>query len=470
MSSGEKDGGPFAPFRRLASIYYLLAGFDVLTVCMALFLNHLVTNSFEDGVRTSAAWSRRQAEIIQLSRLAQEVDAPGNDVFFSRDVSLEREMFEAALRRFNEELVRVSKDIEDAPLSFHNDGLLHRLASAQEAMNQMAAQSDLVFREFERGSDERASRGMAVMDRTFATLGQRLDDAVALVESGRAEHLNEQLANARAMRQLEFILAAAVLVIVVLVAAYGSHMGRMLRANERQRNNMLKDVGEARDRLRHYADDVSHELRGPISKLRLDAEVLASQPRSPEQYRDGIEAMLIECERISSIVESLLFLARSENAPGTLKTQALDAGRELELLVEFFAAAAENAGVELLLQVDSIPVQADRHLFQRAVSNLISNALDHTPKGGCVTLKASAVSEGTAIDILDTGAGIPDAIRKRVFDRFFRGASGRGVQGLGLGLAITKGIMDMHRGVICLAPGRGGGTHARLIFPRPSVQ
>lgn len=464
MSSAEAaTRQPF--FRRLDLLYFVLAGVDVLTICTALFLNHIVTTAFEDGVRTSALWSRRQADIIQLSRLAQDVDAPGNDIFYSRNIGHERASFEAALARFNQERARVTNDIERAPLSTRDTELLRRVAAVQETMDRMALESEHIFDEFEDGRVDSASRGMAVMDRTFATLRERLDEALALVDSGRAEHLEAQLASARAMRQLEIIIAAAVLMIVCLVAAYGSHMGRALRTNQEQRAAMLQEVAAARDRLQHYADDVSHELRGPISKLRLDAEVLLAQPRTASEYREGIEAILAECVRVSTIVESLLFLARANNMRAPPNAQLLDADHELQLLVEFYAAAAERAQVTLRLNAQPVQVYADRPLLQRAVSNLVSNALDHTPPGGTITLSASSAHGRALIDVIDTGEGIPAELRPHVFDRFVRG--GKKSQGLGLGLAITKSIMELHHGSVSLIDDMRPGTHIRLEFPSP---
>jgi signal transduction histidine kinase len=114
-----------------------------------------------------------------------------------------------------------------------------------------------------------------------------------------------------------------------------------------------------------------------------------------------------------------------------------------------------NAGV--------VPLRADRSLFQRAVSNLVSNAIDHTPAGKQVALSAVAEGGAIVIEIKDEGAGMSEDDRAHAFDRFYRGEGAR--SGLGLGLAITKCIMDLHGGAIELSSRLGMGTRARLIFP-----
>ena len=461
-------GGPFGAFRRLDLLYFVLAGFDLLTICAALFLNHTVTTAFEDGVRTSAAWSSRQVEIIDLARLAQQADAPGNDIFTSGDVARERARHSSAYTRFNTEWQRMKVAIENDPLSSSDTHLLRHLSAAHDNMNEIGRESDLIFVEYERGNVSGAGRQMAAMDRTFGELNANIDQALAVVERMRAEHLQRQVVYARNMRAIELAMAAIVIVIVCFVAAYGMHIGRIMRASQDLRLAMLEEVAATRDRLRRYADDVSHELRGPISKMRLDAEVLLRLDRSPGQYRVGIEAMLSECERVSSIVESLLFMARAENTRVAINHQNLDVAKELALIVEFYSAVAEKARVTLSVNAGGVPLCADRSLFQRAVSNLVSNAIDHTPPGKQVTL--SAVTEGGAIviEIKDEGAGMSEEDRAHAFDRFHRGEGSK--SGLGLGLAITKCIMDLHGGAIELSSRLGMGTRARLIFPEEISQ
>jgi signal transduction histidine kinase len=451
--------------QRLDLIYFFLAGIDLLTICIALFLGHLTVTAFEEGVRTSAVWSQRQADIIHLQRLAQIADAPGNDIFYSRDTALERGRFEPALAEFNSDLARISRKIRADTLSTRDAEIVRRLEAIQQTMNQMAGETEIIFREFERGRELRSSRAMAVMDRTYALLGGEMDEALAVVEAGRSQHLETQLARARSLRQLEILIGVAVLFIVGLVATYGAYMGRVLRSSEAQRTAMLAELALQRERLEHYADDVSHELRGPISKMRLDAEVLLQVDRTAQQYRGGVESILIECQRLSMIVESLLFLARAEHTKTSIGRAPLNARRELETLREFFAPAAEQAGIALSVNAGKGVVWADRSLFQRAVSNLVSNALAHTKAGDAIVLSAAETAVDTTIAVQDSGSGIAPDLLPRVFDRFQRGEGKKDGAGLGLGLAITKSIMELHGGSIEISARRERGVEARLRFP-----
>lgn len=456
--------GLLGGFKRLDLIYFALAAVDLFTICAALYLNHTVTSAFEDAVRTSAAWSSRQVEIIRLGRLAQQADAPGNDVFTSGDVVGERARHLEAYRRFNAAALQFNADIIAAPLSASDAELVGHLALVNAKMGELASRSELTFSEYERGRMGAAAHQMAAMDRIFGELTAGLDQALAVVDRTRTETLDRQLQYARDMRNLELIMACAVLLIVGLVATYGVYIGRTMRAAEGQRLAMLSEVASARDRLQHYADDVSHELRGPIGKMRLEAEVLLNSDRSPQQYRNGIESFLSECERISSIVESLLFMARAENTRMAINRQPIDLDKECRLVIDFYAAAAEKAEIAIERDIARVMLHADRSLFQRAFNNLLSNAIKNTPSGGHVKVSARGEGDAIVVEVGDDGVGMSQEERLRAFDRFYRGGRRTGA-GLGLGLAITKSIMDLHGGTVELLPGARAGTRARLIFP-----
>ena len=233
-------------------------------------------------------------------------------------------------------------------------------------------------------------------------------------------------------------------------------------------NEMLARLESAYSRLRHYADNVAHELRGPVSKMLLATDVTLSRARSSNDYRAELESNFEECQRLANIVDSLLFLARAENTAVELDTQAVDVEKELSLICDFFDASAEEAGVKLSMTCKKgLTVEVERVLFQRAITNLVSNALAHTPSGGRITIEAKR-SPGSmiAIDVVDTGEGIPIDAQVHIFDRFYRAdqvrspTSGR----VGLGLPITRSIMMLHGGTIAVESEPGRGTRMKLEF------
>ena len=199
-------------------------------------------------------------------------------------------------------------------------------------------------------------------------------------------------------------------------------------------NAMLNRLEGAFDRLSQFSADIAHELRTPVNNLRGELDVALQKPRSPAEYQELIGSALEECGRLARIIDSLLFLARSENPQTQVELEQFDVAAELRHIREFYEATAQEAGVELLAEpTGPLETRLNRALFQRAVGNLITNAIAHTPRGGKVMLRAKGDSESLAIEVADTGAGIPSEHLPRVFDRFYRADHSRRSAGGGVG-------------------------------------
>lgn len=144
----------------------------------------------------------------------------------------------------------------------------------------------------------------------------------------------------------------------------------------------------------------------------------------------------------------------------------LDIGRELGLVCEFYEPAAAEEGVRLIVRSQELTFPVDRTLFQRAVGNLVQNAVTHTPRGGEIRVEAHANQGGLVVVVTDTGTGIPTEHLSRVFDRFYRAdpARARNRGGSGLGLAIVQSITHLHGGNVSVTSQVGEGTTITLTF------
>jgi two-component system heavy metal sensor histidine kinase CusS len=237
-------------------------------------------------------------------------------------------------------------------------------------------------------------------------------------------------------------------------------------------NAMLDRLEESFARLARFSADIAHELRTPVNNLRGEAEVALGRPRSPEEYREALSSCLEECGRLARLIDSLLFIARAEDPRTQIERERVDVGRELAAIREFFEAAAAEAGVTITARApDGLFADLNRPLLQRAVGNLVANALAHTGAGGRVALSAAPEGGGVCIDVTDTGCGIDAAHLPHLFDRFYRADSARSSAGggVGLGLAIVKTISELHGGSVCLASEVGRGTRVSLRFPGPAA-
>jgi two-component system heavy metal sensor histidine kinase CusS len=236
-------------------------------------------------------------------------------------------------------------------------------------------------------------------------------------------------------------------------------------------NQMLDRLEESFARLSRFSADLAHELRTPIFSLRGEVEVALSKSRTPEEYREVLGSNLEECGRLTHIIDRLLFLARAENPEMQVRKEPCDVGVELATVCEFYGLLATEAGVRLAVSIASnVQADLDRPLFQRAVGNLVANALAHTPEGGTVTLTSACDDTSTRVEVVDTGCGIPAAHLPHVFDRFYRADPSRSSKNgsVGLGLAIVRSIVGLHGGTVDITSEVGQGTRVTMHFPKNS--
>jgi two-component system heavy metal sensor histidine kinase CusS len=233
-------------------------------------------------------------------------------------------------------------------------------------------------------------------------------------------------------------------------------------------NAMLERLEESFARLSRFSADIAHELRTPVNNIRGEAEVTLARARTPEEYVEVLGSCLEESVRLSELVESLLFLARSESPGDHLKRTSEHVGRLLTDLRDYYEATATEMGVTLAASAeDGMVAVVDRALLQRALGNLVSNALAHCSDGNGIWLSARRQDGKIRLDIRDTGAGISADALPHVFDRFYRAdpARSRNSGGTGLGLAIVKQIVVLHGGEVQIASDPGRGTTVSVVLP-----
>lgn len=245
---------------------------------------------------------------------------------------------------------------------------------------------------------------------------------------------------------------------------------RELRALARAFDDMLDRLEDAFARLSRFSADLAHELRTPLNNLRGEAEVALSRSRSADEYRQVIESSLEEYERLSRMIDSLLFLARAESTENNLTCSRFDVREELETIAAYFELSAEEQAVNIVIEGTGT-LQADRLLFQQALGNLLANALRYTPRGGEIRLAIHSTNQAVRIRVRDTGSGIAPEHLPHVFDRFYRAdpARTRSTAGTGLGLSIVRSIMTLHGGKVSIDSNTGQGTTVFLDFPNPTL-
>jgi two-component system heavy metal sensor histidine kinase CusS len=247
-----------------------------------------------------------------------------------------------------------------------------------------------------------------------------------------------------------------------------SHLPAELASLADNFNSMLERLDESFARLSRFSADIAHELRNPVNILRGEAEVALRKPRSVAEYRDVLVSSLEEYSQLSRIVDALLFIAQAETPGIQICRETVDVAAEFRNISEFYEPIASEKLVTLAVGlVGELRTDVDRVLFRRAVGNLVSNGVAHTPGGGTVVLTAAQDDSATRVEVADTGIGIAAEHLPHVFDRFYRveRARVRGPGCVGLGLSIVKTVMELHQGSVEITSQPGAGTRVTLIFP-----
>ncbi len=214
-------------------------------------------------------------------------------------------------------------------------------------------------------------------------------------------------------------------------------------------NAMLARLDDSFRRLSEFSSNIAHELRTPISNLMTQTQVALSSARGKDEYKEILYSSLEEYERMAQMVGDMLYLAQTDNGllkPGLEKVNLAD---ETQGLFDYFEAWAEARAVSLT-QAGAATVPGDRLMLRRALSNLISNAIRHTPQGQTVHVSLDSQGDKATVSVENPGPDIPAEHLPRLFDRFYRidPSRQRKGDGAGLGLAIVKSIVDAHGGSI----------------------
>jgi two-component system heavy metal sensor histidine kinase CusS len=242
-------------------------------------------------------------------------------------------------------------------------------------------------------------------------------------------------------------------------------------------NRMLDRQEAAFKRLSEFSSDLAHDLRTPINNLLGEAQVALAKPRSACEYRAVLESAVEDYERISRLIQNMLFLARADDPQTAADWHWVDLQPVLERGRGYFELLAEERGVALAIEMHGPEparqqIWADSTMLIRALGNLVSNALRYAPRGTSVIVSSRVHDDrGCTLEVSNEGPPIAPEHQQRIFDRSFRvdeSRAGSASGEAGLGLAIVKSIMDLHDGAVSVSSGPGRRTVFRLWFPGPS--
>jgi signal transduction histidine kinase len=232
-------------------------------------------------------------------------------------------------------------------------------------------------------------------------------------------------------------------------------------------NDMVQQVQGSQQAMRDFVANVSHELRTPLTSIQGYAQAIMDG--TAPDTESAVNVIHDESERLGRLVDELLDLARMDTGQAPLERKPVDLGAILDAIAERLKLKAIEKGVHIQSEVDSIPALiGDGDRLSQVFTNLIDNALKHTPREGEVRIKAESSSGWVAVHVDDTGPGIPAEELSRIFERFYqldKARSGSGPRGAGLGLAISREIVEAHGGSLKAQSVVGQGSRFTVRLP-----
>jgi signal transduction histidine kinase len=243
---------------------------------------------------------------------------------------------------------------------------------------------------------------------------------------------------------------------------------RLLRQAQEQTERQLAQLHEL-DRMKdEFLATMSHELRNPVSVIQGYADLVVEDPSLPESVRSMMEVVRRRTTQLHDLVEELFAHARLEAGLVELQRTPVDLDALVHELCRGHQPAFDAAGLTLAVRAGAgVEVPADEARLRQVFDNVVGNALKYTPRGGRVEVTTSVDGDEVVVHVADTGIGVPPAERPRLFEKLFRSSSAHehGIEGTGLGLAVTKSLVEAHGGTVSAAANPGGGSVFTIRLP-----
>jgi signal transduction histidine kinase len=500
-------------------IYYVLAMFDLAAISGSLALSYQIAAIYRDSVEVNQNWAGHLAALSALGQHAGAVNAPGNDIFDSKNVALEEKRQETALDEYNRHFAALSADILRDTTAQRRLDLEVRLANIQGAMNDMLAEANSIFAFFRKNDAENAGRRMATMDRKFADLSATIAAAGQAVRDIQSGLFKEQVAEVAFVRRYEYLFGGVILLMVICVTLYGHKIAGEFKRGEQERalylgeleakeealqkrvsdlsgamgtlarqsrqlkemsaelNRSLEEAQNANRAKTEFLAHMSHELRTPLNAIIGFSEVMNKGMLGPlenPRYREYASDIHDSGQHLLAIINDILDLSKIEAGKAELHEEHCRLADIVGASVRLVRARAQEGGVkiEVALPAQLPLVRADARALKQVMVNLLSNAVKFTRAGGRVDVRADlAPGAGLRLMVRDTGVGMQPEDVEVALTPFgqVRNNLVKSHEGTGIGLPLAASLMQLHGGTLEIASEPGRGTTVTVTLPEERV-